>query len=69
MGIGYFNGSAISAGFHGIYMEGAEGTAYIRPYVMKPSSTAGNAPSTNNLGDDHVAQGSDVYLNFSYITS
>ena len=69
MGIGYFNGSAISAGFHGIYMEGAEGTAYIRPYVLKPSSTAGNAPSTSNLGDDHVAQGSDVYINFSYITT
>jgi hypothetical protein len=69
MGIGYFNGSAISSGFHGIYMEGSEGTAYIRPYVMKPSSTAGNAPSTNNLGDDYVAQGSDIYINFSYITT
>jgi hypothetical protein len=69
MGLGYFNGSAISSGFHGIYMEGSEGTAYIRPYVMKPSSTAGNAPSTNNLGDDYVAQGSDIYINFSYITT
>ena len=69
MGLGYFNGSAISSGFHGIYMEGTEGTAYIRPYVMKPSSTAGNAPSTNNLGDDYVAQGSDIYINFSYITT
>mgnify|MGYP003121266254 CR=1 FL=1 len=69
MGLGYFNGSAISTGYHGIYMEGTEGTAYIRPYVLKPSSTAGNAPSTNNLGDDHMAQGSDIYVNFTFIAS
>ena len=69
MGLGYFNGSAISTGYHGIYMEGTEGTAYIRPYVLKPSSTAGNAPSTNNIGDDHVAQGSDIYINFTFVAS
>ena len=69
MGIGYFNGSAISAGFHGIYMEGVEGQAYIRPYVMKPSTTAGNAPGTHNLGDNMMAQGSDIYLNFTYIAA
>jgi hypothetical protein len=50
-------------------MEGVEGTAYIRPYVMKPSTTAGNAPSTNNLGDNMMAQGSDVYINFTYIAA
>jgi hypothetical protein len=69
IGLGYFNGSAISTGFHSIYMEGVEGTAYIRPYVMKPSTTAGNAPSTNNLGDNMMAQGSDVYINFTYIAA
>ena len=66
VGIGYFNGASIDTGFHTIYMEVIQGVSYVRPYVMKPSSTAGNAPGTHNLGDGYLAQGSDIYLNFTY---
>ena len=69
VGIGYFNGSAINTGFHTVFMEISAGVSYVRPYVMKPSSTAGNAPGTHNLGDNYMAQGSDIYLNFTYYTN
>ena len=67
--VGYFNGDSINTGFHNVYMEVAAGVSYVRPYVMKPSSTAGNAPGTHNLGDGYMATGSDIYLNFTYYTN
>jgi len=66
---GYFNGGSIHTGFHTVYMEMTEGQSYVRPYVLKPSSTAGNAPGTHNIGDGYTATGSDIYLNFSYIAA
>ena len=68
IGVGYFNGDSINTGFHNVYMEIAAGVSYVRPYLMKPSSTAGNAPGTHNLGDGYMATGSDIYLNFIYYT-
>jgi len=69
VGVGYFNGSAIDTGFHTVYMEVIAGVSYVRPYVMRPNTTAGNAPTTHNLGDNFMAQGSDIYLNFTYLTT
>ena len=66
---GYFNGGSIHTGFHTVYMEITEGQSYVRPYVLKPSSTAGNAPGTHNIGDGYTATGSDIYVNFSYIAA
>ena len=67
--VGYFNGSSIDTGYHNVLMTTAASTSYVRPFIMKPSTTAGNAPGTHNLGDGYMATGSDLYINFTYYTT
>ena len=56
---GYFNGSAVTNGIYPIYGDIAEASSDCRLFIMLP-------PATNNLGDNHVAAGSDIHVNFTY---
>ena len=60
---GFFNGSAITDGTYSVFAEMAEGTSVARLFVQGKS-----VGSTNNLGDNHVAQGSDIFINITYQT-
>jgi hypothetical protein len=56
---GFFNGSAVTDGIYPIYGDIAEASSNCRLFIMLP-------PATNNLGDNHVAAGSDIHVNFTY---
>jgi hypothetical protein len=56
---GYFNGSAVTNGIYPIYGNIEEASSNCRLFIMIP-------PATNNLGDNHVAAGSDIHVNFTY---
>ena len=59
---GFFNGSAVTDGIYPIYGDIAEASSNCRLFIMQP-------PATNNLGDNHVAAGSDIHVNFTYTTA
>ena len=50
---GFFNGSAVTNGIYPIYGNIEEASSNCRLFIMVP-------PATNNLGDNHVAAGSDM---------
>jgi len=56
---GFFNGSAVTNGIYPIYGDLAEASSNCRLFIMLP-------PVTNNIGDNHVAAGSDIHVNFTY---
>ena len=56
---GFFNGSAVTNGIYPIYGNIEEASSNCRLFIMIP-------PATNNLGDNHVAAGSDIHVNFTY---
>ena len=58
---GFFNGSAVTDGIYPIYGNIEEASSNCRLFIMQP-------PASNNLGDNHVAAGSDIHVNFTYTT-
>jgi hypothetical protein len=56
---GFFNGSAVTNGIYPIYGNIEEASSNCRLFIMLP-------PTTNNIGDNHVAAGSDIHVNFTY---
>ena len=56
---GFFNGSAVTNGIYPIYGNIEEASSNCRLFIMLP-------PVTNNIGDNHVAAGSDIHVNFTY---
>jgi hypothetical protein len=56
---GYFNGSAVTNGIYTVYGNIDESSSNCRLFIMI-------IPATYNLGDNYMAGGSDLYVNFTY---
>jgi hypothetical protein len=57
----YLNGSAITNGTFPLYMNMTEGGATVRLFFVDAGTS-----STENIGDDHTAANSVIYVNMSY---